>query len=57
MFWKKFWEKRKMKEKEPDYDVESENLAIPEVASFMAITAIKKRRMCITTAKVSVTIT
>ena len=27
MFWKKFWEKRKMKEKEPDYDVESENLA------------------------------
>ena len=31
MFWKKFWEKRKMKEKEPDFDVESENLAIPEV--------------------------
>ena len=31
MFWRKFWEKRKTKEKEPDYDVESENLAIPEV--------------------------
>ena len=31
MFWKKFWEKRKIKEKEPHYDVDSEKLAIPEV--------------------------